>query len=54
MNQKLVELLLEYIDTRFSEHEAKDSSDGGLMERVQCWRLREDILDLVKNEEVGK
>ena len=50
MNPTLIELLLEYIDARVDEHKAEASSDGGLVERIRCIELRDQIRDLAQEE----
>ncbi len=43
MNKQIVNKLIEYIDAKFREHNAEDSSDRGLMETVWAREIKEEI-----------
>ena len=49
MNRAQLDKLIEYIDTLFAFHNARDSSDGGLTECIQLSAIRDELIDLVEN-----
>lgn len=51
MTKELLEKLLEYIDARIAEksEEARNSSDGGLLEAIRADNLREELFAMVKS-----
>ena len=53
MNKKLINKLLEYIDARIAEKscDAKNSSDGGLVEAMNVWRIKEELDQIVQSME---
>ena len=53
MNKKLINKLLEYIDARIAEksYDAKNSSDGGLLEAMDAWRIKEELYEIVQSME---
>lgn len=51
MNSEILEKLLEYIDARFAEHNARDDFDGGLHEHVVADELRRELRSLVQAPE---
>lgn len=53
MNKKLINKLLEYIDARIDEKscDTKNSSDGGLVEAMNTWRIKEELDKIVESME---
>ena len=53
MNKKLINKLLEYIDARIAELscDARNSSDGGLIESMKTWRIKEELDQIVQSME---
>ncbi len=53
MNEKLINKLLEYIDARIAEksYDAKNSSDGGLVEAMNTWRIKEELDKIIQSME---
>jgi len=53
MNEKLINKLLEYIDARIAEKscDARNSSDGGLIEAANTWRIKEELDQIVQSME---
>jgi len=53
MNKKLINKLLEYIDARIAEKscDARNSSDGGLVEAMNVWRIKEELNQIVQSME---
>jgi hypothetical protein len=53
MNEKLINKLLEYIDARIAEKssDAKNSSDGGLVEAMNTWRIKEELDKIIQSME---
>jgi hypothetical protein len=53
MTEKLIDKLLEYIDARIDEKscDAKNSSDGGLVEAANTWRIKEELDKIVQSME---
>ena len=53
MNKKLIDKLLEYIDARIDEKscDAKNSSDGGLIETMYAWRVKDELYEIIQSME---
>ena len=53
MTEKLIKKLLEYIDARIAEKscEARNSSDGGLLEATNTWRIKEELDKIIQSME---
>ena len=53
MNKKLINKLLEYIDARIAEYscDAKNSSDGGLAESMNTWRIKDELYEIIQSME---
>ena len=53
MNKKLIKKLLEYIDARIDEKscDAKNSSDGGLIEAMHAWRVKDELYEIIQSME---
>jgi hypothetical protein len=53
MTEKLIDKLLEYIDARIAEKscDARNSSDGGLVEAMNTWRIKEELDKIVQSME---
>jgi hypothetical protein len=53
MTEKLIDKLLEYIDARIAEKscDARNSSDGGLVEAMNTWRIKEELDKIVQSLE---
>ena len=53
MNKKLINKLLEYIDARIAENlcDAKNSSDGGLVEAMNTWRIKDELYEIIQSME---
>jgi hypothetical protein len=53
MTEKLIDKLLEYIDARIAEKscDAKNSSDGGLVEAANTWRIKEELDKIIQSME---
>jgi hypothetical protein len=53
VNKKLINKLLEYIDARIAEKssDARNSSDGGLVEAMNVWRIKEELNQIVQSME---
>jgi hypothetical protein len=53
MNKKLIDKLLEYIDARIDEKscDAKNSSDGGLIEVMYAWRVKDELYEIIQSME---
>jgi hypothetical protein len=53
MNKKLIDKLLEYIDARIAEKscDAKNSSDGGLIEAMCAWRVKDELYEIIQSME---
>ena len=53
MNEKLINKLLEYIDARIAEQscDARNSSDGGLIESMKTWRIKEELDKIIQSME---
>ena len=53
MNKKLIDKLLEYIDARIAEKscDAKNSSDGGLIEAMYAWRIKDELYEIIQSME---
>ena len=53
MTEKLIDKLLEYIDARIAEKscDARNSSDGGLVESMNVWRIKEELDQIVQSME---
>ena len=53
MNKKLINKLLEYIDARIAEksYDAKNSSDGGLVEAMNTWRIKDELYEIIQSME---
>ena len=53
MTEKLIDKLLEYIDARIAEKssDAKNSSDGGLVEAINTWRIKEELDNIIQSME---
>ena len=53
MNKKLINKLLEYIDARIDEKScnARNSSDGGLVEAMNVWRIKEELDEIIQSME---
>ena len=51
MSEKLINKLLEYIDARIAEKspEARNSSDGGLVEAMATWKIKEELMQIVQS-----
>lgn len=47
MSGEQFEKLIEYIDARIDEHNAQDSSDGGLLEEARTSRVRAELRALL-------
>jgi len=53
MTEKLIDKLLEYIDARIAEKscDARNSSDGGLIEAMNTWRIKEELDKIIQSME---
>jgi len=53
MSKELINKLLEYIDARIAEKssDAKNSSDGGLIEAMNTWRIKEELDKIIQSME---
>ena len=53
MSKELINKLLEYIDARIAEKscDARNSSDGGLIEAMDAWRIKEELYEIVQSME---
>ena len=53
MTEKLIDKLLEYIDARIAEKscDARNSSDGGLVEAMNTWRIKEELDNIIQSME---
>ena len=53
MTEKLIKKLLEYIDARIAEKscEARNSSDGGLLEVTKTWRVKDELYEIIQSME---
>ena len=53
MTEKLIDKLLEYIDARIAEKscEARNSSDGGLLEVTKTWRVKDELYEIIQSME---
>ena len=53
MNKKLIKKLLEYIDARIAEKscDARNSSDGGLIEAMDVRRIKEELYEIIQSME---
>jgi hypothetical protein len=53
MTEKLIDKLLEYIDARIAEKscDARNSSDGGLLEVTNTWRIKEELDKIIQSME---
>ena len=53
MNKKLINKLLEYIDARIAEQscDARNSSDGGLRESMNTWRIKDELYEIIQSME---
>ena len=53
MNKKLINKLLEYIDARIDEKscDTKNSSDGGLVEAMNTWRVKDELYEIIQSME---
>jgi len=53
MTEKLIDKLLEYIDARIDEKscDAKNSSDGGLIEAMHAWRVKDELYEIIQSME---
>jgi hypothetical protein len=53
MTEKLIDKLLEYIDARIAEKscDARNSSDGGLVEAMNTWRIKEELDKIIQSME---
>jgi len=53
MTEKLIDKLLEYIDARIAEKscDAKNSSDGGLIEAMHAWRVKDELYKIIQSME---
>jgi len=53
MSKELINKLLEYIDARIAEKssDAKNSSDGGLLEAMNTWRIKEELDKIIQSME---
>ena len=53
MNKKLIDKLLEYIDARIAEKscDAKNSSDGGIAESMNTWRVKDELYEIIQSME---
>lgn len=51
VSEKLINKLLEYIDARIAEKspEARNSSDGGLVEAIATWKIKEELMQIVQS-----
>ena len=52
MNEELLTKLLEYIDAAINANseQARESSDGGLIEQCVKFRVRDELFNLIKKE----
>lgn len=50
MNKEQLDKLLEYIDAIVSASEARDSSDGGLIESIRLSEITKELYALVEND----
>ena len=52
MSEQLLNKLLEYIDAAIDakSEQAKESSDGGLVEQCVKFRVRDELFNLIKKE----
>jgi hypothetical protein len=53
MNKELLTKLLEYIDAAIDakSEQARESSDGGLIEAVVKFRVRDELFELINKED---
>ena len=53
MSKELINKLLEYIDARIAEksYDAKNSSDGGLVEAMNTWRVKDELYEIIQSME---
>jgi len=53
MSKELINKLLEYIDARIAEksYDAKNSSDGGLVEAMNTWRIKDELYEIIQSME---
>jgi hypothetical protein len=51
MTPEILSKLLDYIDAKITETEARTSSDGGLLESLHARQLREELESLVQDEQ---
>jgi uncharacterized protein YdcH (DUF465 family) len=53
MTEKLIDKLLEYIDARIAEKscDARNSSDGGLLEVTKTWRVKDELYEIIQSIE---
>ena len=53
MSEELLNKLLEYIDARIAEKscDAKNSSDGGLIEAMYAWRIKDELYEIIQSME---
>ena len=53
MTEKLIDKLLEYIDARIAEKscDARNSSDGGLLEVTKTWRVKDELYEIIQSME---
>ena len=53
MTEKLIDKLLEYIDARIAEksYDAKNSSDGGIAESMNTWRIKDELYEIIQSME---
>lgn len=51
MSEELINKLLEYIDARIAEKssDARNSSDGGLVEAMATWKIKEELMQIVQS-----
>lgn len=48
MDEKMMEKLLEYIDAKIAEVDARESSDGGLIEGLRVREIRKELFALIQ------
>lgn len=51
MNPEVLAKLLEYIDARVALSDARESSDGGLVESIRCSEIRRELETLCAQEQ---
>ena len=53
MNEELLNKLLEYIEAAIDakSEQARESSDGGLIEQCVKYRVKDELFELLKNED---